>query len=488
MNESVESVETVEAATEAAAREGSGGRKLIATAGIISIGQLLGSILGFLRTVVLNAFFFGTPSGAFVIALRPVQQVSDLIVSGGTVSGALIPTFVDYSAEERKEDLRRVYSSVANLVLIILAVATIGMIVGAPYFVPILVPPGFGAGGQELTITLVRIIAFSLFGLGLFAVTSGLLYALREVVFPAFATGVYHISIMLFGIVALALAGRQFAVSWSDLTNPAVTSAAATQAHLASAHGLAIGAALGTLGEFLLLIPGLRRVRVVWRPVLDLRHPGVRQIMRLYVPLLAGLAISIAQQVLDTYLWAHSPGGGAENSTALQTGTTLTQFPVGLVAAALSFAVLPVLATAANRADKDDFKRTLRMGIRLGLLLMIPAAVGLYVLRAPIAGMLFQHGTCDSSCTYRNTLAIQNYAYELPFIVLDQLLIVAFYARKNTLTPNLVLVASIGFYLLVALPFGLTIGLPALAFADTAKNTSHAIILFVLLTVAIGNL
>jgi putative peptidoglycan lipid II flippase len=135
-----------------------------------------------------------------------------------------------------------------------------------------------------------------------------------------------------------------------------------------------------------------------------------------------------------------------------------------------------------------DFKRTLRMGIRLGLLLMVPAAVGLYLLRVPIVELLFQHGTCDSGCTQRNALAIQNYAYELPFIVLDQLLIAAFYARKNTLIPNIVGVISILFYLAVALPFGLTIGLPALAFSDTVKNTSHALILFVLLTLAIGNL
>ena len=71
---------------------------------------------------------------------------------------------------------------------------------------------------------------------------------------------------------------------------------------------------------------------------------------------------------------------------------------------------------------------------------------------------------------------------------LDQLLIAAFYARKNTLIPNIVAVVSILFYVVVAVPFHTSIGMPALAFGDTAKNTSHALILFVLLTLAIGNL
>jgi putative peptidoglycan lipid II flippase len=479
-----DSLELVEPQVETA-----GKRRILVTASVISVGQLLGSVLGFVRSEVLNALFFGTPSGAFVIALRPIQQVSDLIVSGGTVSGALIPTFVDYAGQERREELRHIYSTIANLVLIALTVAFVLVEIFAPAFVPLLAPAqDFGGpAGVALTVTLVRIIAFSFFGLGLFAVTSGLLYALREVVFPAFANGIYHVCIILGGILGLILVVHLFGVSWASLTRPGVTDPAVVEAHLQSAKGLAVGAAVGTLAEFLLLLPGLRKVRVHWRPVLHLRHPAVRQILVLYVPLLAGLAVSIAQQVLDTGLWARSPGGAPQNSTALATGTTLTQFPVGLVAAALSFAVLPLLASAASRADLPEFKHTLRTGIRLGLLLMVPAAVGLLVLRYPIVELLFQHGTCGSDCTVRNALAVQNYAYELPFIVVDQLLIAAFYARKNTLIPNIVGVVSILFYLAVALPFGLTIGLPALAFSDTAKNTSHALILLVLLTLAIGN-
>ena len=463
-------------------------RGLLASAGIIAVGQLLSSILGFARAEVLNIFFFGVASGAFVIALRPIQQISDLVVQG-SVSGALIPTFVDYSEEARREDLRRVYSTIANLVLIVMTVAVASIFFAAPSFVPVLAGKStFGTQGQQLTVTLVRIIALSLYGLGLFAVTSGLLYALKEVVFPAFATAIYHIGIIVCGLAALGLAAHQLGLSLGGVTRAGSASAASDTAHLLGAHGLAIGAAVGAFGEFLILIPGLRRVRVYWRPVLDLRHPGVRQILRLYVPLLAGLLLSIAQQVVDVYLWGNSPGGAPENATALQTGTQLVQFPIGLVAAAFSFAVLPLLAAAASRGDLPDFKHTLAIGFRLGLLLMVPAMVGLIALRVPILALLFQHGQCGTGCTVRNALAVQNYAIQLPFVAVDQLLIAAFYARKNTIVPTIVGIVAIGFYLLVALPFGPTIGLPALAFANTTFIISHALILFVLLTLTIGNL
>src|SRR5262249_27135788 len=215
---------------------------------------------------------------------------------------------------------------------------------------------------------------------------------------------------------------------------------------------------------------------------------AVRQMLRLYGPIAAGLVIAVLYQNLDVYLTGHTPGDWRANATALQSGTTVVQFPIGLVAAALSFAVLPLFTAAASRNDPVTFKRTLRLGIRLGLLLMVPALVGLLVLGQPIVALLFQHGACGSDCTTLNALALRNYAYELPFIALDQLLIAAFYARKNTLVPNAVGVVSILFYLVVALPFSATIGMPALAFADSAKNIGHALVLFGLLTLAIGDL
>ena len=447
-------------------------RRILTAAAIIMVGQFLSSALGMVRIEVVNILFYGLASGAFVVALRPIQQLSDLLVAG-SVSGALIPTFVDQSAPERREELRHIYSTVANLALIVMAAAALVLFVAAPFFIPI-ETQNFGAQGQALTVELVRIAAFSLFGLGLYAVTSALLYALREVVYPAFATGIYHVGVVVCGVVALLLAAAHLGLPLGVVLRPDASSVAASQAHALGARGLALGAALGASAEVALLVPGLRKVRVAWRPVLDLGHPRVRQILRLYAPVAAGLVLSVGQQNLEVLLIGRTPGGAPANATALQSATTLVQFPVGLVAAALSFAVLPALAAAATRGDTADFKRTLALGFRLGLLLMVPAMVGLIVLRVPIVTLLFQHGACGHACTVRNALALQNYAYQLPFLALDQLLIAAFYARKNTLTPVLVGVVAIAFWLLVALPFAGRIGMPAIAFANTALNSAHA--------------
>ncbi|HEY7984160.1 MAG TPA: lipid II flippase MurJ [Ktedonobacterales bacterium] len=460
--------------------------RIMASAAVITAGSLTSSLLGMVRIETVNAFFYGGASGAFTTALRPVQQVSDLIVAG-SVSGALIPTFVDYSPRERRQELAHVYSTVANLVTILMIAGMVGIALAAPFLVPF-GTRNFSHADQQLTIQLVQVAALSLLGLGLFAVASALLYALKLVVYPAFATGLYHVGVIGCGLLVLFVSLAQAHVPVGLALRPGLENPAVVAARAAGAHGLALGAGVGALGEFIFLLPGLRKLAVTWRPVLDLRHPAVRQILRLYAPLATGLIISVAAQNLDIVLIGMTPGNAESNATSWTSAVTLIQFPIGLVSAALSFVMLPLLTTAANARDTVGFKRTLVMGFRLGLLLMVPAMVGLLVLRVPIMALLFQHGRCGHGCTVRNVLAVQNMAYQLPFIAMDQLLIAAYYARKNTLIPTLASIAGVACYALAAVPFAQTIGLPAVSFANAVQNASHAIILLVLLTLTIGNL
>ncbi len=461
-------------------------RRIVSAAALIMLGQLLSSALGMARIETINILFYGVASGAFIIALRPIQQLSDLLV-GGSVSGALIPTFVDYSAPEKRHELRRIYSTVLTVVTLLMAAAVIALFFLAPWLATLYTPANASAADQQLTASFIRITAFGLFGLGLYAVGSALLYALKDVVYPAFATFIQHVGVIAIGVITLFLAaarlGLPVGVIFGHQSGGALDALQTT-----GAVGLAIGFVVGAAGEAALIFPGLRRARTTWRPAFNITHPAVRQIARLYVPIAAGLLLSLGQQNVELILNRLAPGDWSRNITALQSATTLVQFPTGLVAAALSFAVLPPLTAAANAGDTAGFKRTLALGFRLGLLLMTPAMVGLIALRTPVVALLFQHGACHASCTDLNALALQNYAYQLPFLALDQLLIAAFYARKNTIVPVVVSVVSIGLWALVAVPFTPRIGMPVLAFANSTLNSGHAIILFVLLTITIGNL
>jgi len=449
-------------------------REIVRSATLVMLGNLGSSIMGMARQIVVAStgqFFFAP----FLAALRPAQTFNDLLVNG-SVPGALIPTFNDYAVPDKRDELRRLVFTVVNLVLLIGITVALLFLFIAPWFVSTVLVPGYSAAYQERTLELARIIIFSLVILGPFAVLQAALYALKEFGWPAFATAASHV-----GIIIGTIAG-----SWIGL------------AHFGYI-GMAFGVILGALGEIGLLVPGMRKQRFAYMFVLDLKHPALRRILKLYAPVAVSFLGSMALIFLDQHLSSTTPCASfmqnvalatcrAENSGAKDFATTLIQFPGGLVAAALSFAVLPTLSTHIREGNMERFKDTLLLGFRLGLLLMIPAAAGLIVLQTPIIALIFEHGNYNADNAHLAATALQNYAYQLPFVALDQLLIFAFYARKNTIIPVIVFFVSILGYLAVALPFFQTIGMPALAFANTVQNTSHALILLVLLRIAIGSI
>jgi putative peptidoglycan lipid II flippase len=95
--------------------------------------------------------------------------------------------------------------------------------------------------------------------------------------------------------------------------------------------------------------------------------------------------------------------------------------------------------------------------------------------------LLYEHGAFTPHDTTMVTWALYLYLIGLPFAAVDQLLIFAFYARKNTLVPNLVGVYVVGIYLLFALPFVGKWGMFALVIANSAQWTWHALLMLLLL-------
>jgi putative peptidoglycan lipid II flippase len=119
---------------------------------------------------------------------------------------------------------------------------------------------------------------------------------------------------------------------------------------------------------------------------------------------------------------------------------------------------------------------------------MVPAAMGLILLRQPISHLLFQHGDLAGSQTTQIARALLGYAPQLPFIGIDQLLIFAFYARQNTITPMLAGVAGVLVYIVSALALDhiLNLQVLGLAVANTLQISFHTVLLLVLLSRLIG--
>ena len=135
----------------------------------------------------------------------------------------------------------------------------------------------------------------------------------------------------------------------------------------------------------------------------------------------------------------------------------------------------------AGEREGTDFSRTLEMGLRFALFFILPALVGLVLLREPLVALIFERGAFRAGDTTMTAWILLFYLPQLPFVAADQLLIFAFYARKNTLTPMLVGVLGVGVYLAAGVALLGPMGAAGLALANTVQHAAHCAVLFLLL-------
>lgn len=410
---------------------------------IIGTGNVASRILGLAREVVLTHYFgAGGVVSAYTVASFVPQMLYDLII-GGMVSSALVPVFSDY-AERGKKELGRVASDVLTLTLIAMALLASLLILFAPQLAQLLggdLPPQYLA----TTVGLLRLMAPATIFLGLSGVTTAILYALRRFTLPAFVVAVYNATLVL----TIVLSGGQNIV-WA-----------------------AIGLVLGAIAQVALQWPGLRDLPL--RVRIDLHDPALKRIIFLYLPMLLGIAAAQIGAIVDRRL----ASGVHESAIAwMRYATTLQQFPQGLVSTAVSMAALPALARQIN--DLPGFRRTLGFALRIVLLLVIPMAVGLFLLATPVVAALFERGKFTPEDTLATARALRLYMVGLPFAAIDLPLVYAFYARGDTLTPNLVAFVGLGAYFAIALTFVDSYGVSALVAANAAQLAAHAVTMVVL--------
>jgi putative peptidoglycan lipid II flippase len=435
-------------------------RAVGAAAVILMAGNLVGSVLGFARgAVIARVFGANVHTDAFFAASIVPQMFYDLTI-GAAVSAALIPTFSEIWNRKGRTGLAHTAGAVLTLAWIVLAVLIAILIVLARPLMSLLLlgyQQHLRAGALDEAVPIARILVLSLFFLGTSAVLLSTLYAMSRFRVSAFAGSCYHLGIIA-GAVLLA---RPLGIL-----------------------ALPVGAIAGAAAQASVQVPSLLRHVGRVRVHLEIT-PDVRRILRLYAPVAVGLLVSIAGQVIDLIFKSHLGEGPI---TWMQIATTLVQFPIGIAAAAMSFAVLPSISADAATGRVAQFKETLTLGMRLVLFLSIPAAIGYLALANPIVALLFQHGKFTAHDTSRTATALIGYAIQIPFVGIDQLLIFAFYARRNTVTPMLIGVVGVGVYVVSALILAPELNVLGLALANTIQNSTHGLILLGLLIAAIGTL
>ena len=379
-------------------------RALVTVSGM----TLLSRVLGFVRDfVIARAFGAGLATDAFFVAFR-LPNLLRRMFAEGAFSQAFVPILAEIRNRQGDQAAHRLVNRVASLLgLVVLVVSIVGAL-AAPLIIH-LSAPGFvdDADKFALTVSLTRITFPYILFMSLVALAAGVLNTWSRFAVPAFTPVLLNLC-----FIGMAL----FAAPWFD---PPV---------------LALGWAvfIGGLLQLGLQWPALRRIGMVPRFDLSLDDPGVRRILKLMAPAILGVSVSQISLLINTIFASFLDSGSV---SWLYYADRLMEFPAGMLGVALGTILLPSLSRHHAVADSRAFSDLLDWGLRLTLLLTLPAALALAMLAVPLITTLFMHGEFSAADALQTRSALVAYSIGLTGLILVKILAPGFYARQDIRTP-----------------------------------------------------
>jgi putative peptidoglycan lipid II flippase len=402
----------------------SANRQIARAAGVVMAGFVLSNLTSLVRQV-LESGVFGT--NAEIDAFNAAAQLPDtlfMLVAGGALASAFIPTFTDYLEKGDKDGAWLLGSAILNLVSLILMVLSVLAFLFADPIVRYVLAPNFAADQQALTASILRVLLLSPVIFGMSGLLMGVLNTHQHFLMPALAPTMHWLG-QIIGIV--------FFVPSMGI------------------HGLAWGTVLGAVMHFGVQLPALRSLDWHYIPTFGLQFPGVREVARLMGPRLIGVAVVQLNFWINVILASGQPEGSL---TALKIGFKIMTMPQVVIAQAIAIAALPTFSAQVSRGDLSAMRTSLASTLRSVLLLSIPAAVGLIMLRTPVIQALLERGEFDANSTALAAWALLWYTVGLVSHSVVEIIVRAFYALHDTKTPVLIgtitMSLNIGFSILFA--------------------------------------
>jgi len=438
-------------------------KQIARAAGTVMIALVFGQLAGLARGIIVaNVFGASLELDAFYTANR-VSETLFLLVAGGALGSAFIPTFTGLLAKDDKDSAWRLASALANAVTLTLSLLAALIAFFAPQVVRYALAPGFSAepGIFALTITLLRIqlISAVLFGLG--GLIAGILNAHQVFLIPALTPAMYQLGI-IFGAVFLAPSMGIYGLAW----------------------GVVIGAGMYLVLQFPSLIKLIARNKLLitdyWS--LGLHDPNVRQVLLLMLPRLLGVAVVQLNFWVNINLASNMEEGSV---TSLYIGFALMIMAQTAIAQSVAIAAMPTFSAQHALGKLDEMRSSLAASLRGILLMALPASIGLIILREPLVSFLYQRGEFDSHDVQLVAWALLWYAAGLVGHSIMEVLTRAFYAQQDTKTPVIIGVIAMGLNVVFSILFSqyfASIGwfpLGGLALANSLATALEATALFI---------
>lgn len=368
---------------------------------------LISRISGFIRDIVI-ARLFGADAAtdAFFVAFR-IPNFFRRLSAEGAFTQAFIPVLSEYRQQGDMTALRDLVGHVAGVLGGMLLVFTTLGVAAAPLVI-LLFAPGFNEPERfELATRMLRFTFPYLFFISLVALAAGIMNTFQRFAIAAITPVWLNLC-----LIAAAL--------WlAPYADPPVMA-------------LAWGALIAGIVQLLFQFPFLARLNLLPRPRWRWRHEGVRRILRLMLPALLGTSVMQINLLIDTMIASMLVVGSV---SWLYYADRLVEFPLGIFGIAIATVILPSLSDKHAARDGAAFSRNLDWGLRLVLLIGVPAFIGLALLSESLMAALFQYGKFSTNDARMSAYALIAYALGLPAFMLVKILAPGFFARQDTKTP-----------------------------------------------------
>lgn len=439
-------------------------RKIAESASVISFATALSRIFGYVRDMVV-AFFFGTGlnAQAFVVAFK-IPNLLRQLVGEGAVTSALVPVFSEYMSIRTEKELKNLVSALFYIFSLVLVILILAGIISTPVIVK-LIAPGFLSDEikYSLTVKLTRLLFPYLFLVGLGSLCMGLLHSFRIFAPSAFGPVFLNIS-----IITSAFYFR------NKFSEPVMS----------LAWGVLIGGLVQFIMQFLPLMKKGIGLKFVWASA----RKGVYRIGKLLLPRAVGTAVYQVNVFVDTILASFAGIVGEGAVAALYFSNRIIQLPFAIFAVSLATAALPTMSTQSANGEKKELRETVSFSLESVFLVMLPSMAGLFVLAKPITSLLFEWGAFGGYSTDITSTALFFYTFGLFAYGGVTILVNAFYAVQDTVTPVKIAARALFINVVFNLLLMWKLKIGGLALATSISSIFNFVALFVVLNKKIGRL
>ena len=358
---------------------------------------------------MLIARLFGVDmaTDAFFAAFKLPNFLRRLFAEGA-FAHAFVPVLTDYKENHDKTALKNFIARTAGTLVLILALITALGILAAPWLIALLAPGFAWQGAQhDLAVELLRITLPYLFFISLTAFLGSLLNVHGKFALPALTPAWLNIAMIAAAIVLSArLAEPVTALAW--------------------------GVSAGGIVQLAFQLPAVARLGLLPIPRLGFADPGVKKVIGLMLPAMFAVSVTQINLLFDTLIASFLAAGSV---SWLYYSDRLVEFPLGILGVAVSTAILPNLAKTHAARDSEAFSAALDWGLRLVLLIGLPASLGLIILAEPILFTLFQYDEFSVTDVHYAGQSLKAYSAGLLGFILIKVLAPAFSSRQDVKTP-----------------------------------------------------